>query len=299
MTARNLHAEITARIVSLLDQGTIPWKQPWSNYAATVSTGSAMPHNAITGRAYSGANVALLWATAMERGYTTQKWLTFKQAIEAGGAVRKGEKGTTVVFTSTFEKNEEESDEKKRIAFLKAFTVFNIAQIDGLKADLEPVAPKPRHQDARQDDVEAFLASTGADIRHGEARAYYTTGGDYIMLPAFESFQGASSYYATAFHELTHWTGAEHRLNRTFGKRFGDSAYAAEELVAELGSAFICAEFGLDNDTIDNSAAYLEHWMQALKKDERLFVAAASAASKAVEFMRGLALSSEEEKLAA
>lgn len=296
MTARNLHAEITARIVALLEQGTIPWKQPWSNYAAQA-TGSVMPRNAVTGRAYSGANVALLWATSLERGYTKPEYLTFKQAQEAGGTVRKGERGSLVVYTSTFEK-EDDAGDKKRIAFLKAFTVFNVAQCDGLPEKMEPAPVKPRHQDARQEDIEAFLASTGADIRHGEARAYFTSKHDYIMLPVFESFRSASSYYATAFHELTHWTGHEARLNRTFGKRFGDSAYAAEELVAELGSAFIAAEFGIDNDTLDASAAYLEHWLDALKKDDRLFVAAASAASKAVEHLRGLALASED-KIAA
>lgn len=296
MTARNLHQEITARILSLLEAGTIPWKQPWKNYA---TGGGAMPRNAITGRAYSGANTVLLWATGLERGYTDARYMTFKQAKEAGASVRKGEKSTQVVYASSVEKMDEKTGEAKRISFLKAFHVFNVAQIDGLPEKImQPAPPRVINAGERDDVAEAFMASTGADIRHGEARAYYATSGDFINLPIFESFNSAPAYYATAFHELTHWTGNASRLDRKFGKRFGDASYAAEELVAELGSAFICAEFGIDNETIHDSAAYLETWKKALAKDDRLFVAAASGASKAVEFMRSLALSSEE-KMAA
>jgi antirestriction protein ArdC len=242
--------------------------------------------------------VVLLWATAQERGYESPRWLTFKQAIEAGGNVRKGEKGTTVIYTSAFEK-EDDDGKAKRIAFLKAFTVFNLAQCDGLETIIEERKPRIINPNARDDIAEQFIASTGATVKHGEARAYYTTAGDYINLPMFETFTGAPEYYSTAFHELTHWTGASHRLNREFGKRFGDHSYAAEELVAELGSAFVCAEFGMDNDTLENSAAYIASWKKRLTENERLFVAAASAASKAVEFMRGLAIETQEQELAA
>lgn len=290
-THRNLHAEITNRIVALLDAGTIPWRKPWSDY----NTGfGAMPRNAVTRRAYSGANVVLLWATAQEQGYESPRWLTYKQATEAGGNVRKGEKSTTVIYTSAFEK-EDDNGQAKRIAFLKAFNVFNIAQCDGLEALQEERAPRIINPHGRDELAEAFIASTGATVRHGEARAYYTTAGDYINLPMFEAFKSAPEYYSTAFHELTHWTGHETRLAREFGKRFGDHSYAAEELVAELGSAFVCAEFGFDNDTMDNSAAYIASWKKRLTENERLFVAAASHASKAVEYMRGLTLSADME----
>lgn len=292
MTKRDLHAEITARIVALLDAGTIPWRKPWSE----TNTGfGAMPRNAVTRRAYSGANVVLLWATAQEQCYTQPRWATFKQIAEAGGNVRKGEKSTPVIYTSSIEKTDEETGKIRRIAFLKSFNVFNIAQCENVDALQEEPAPRIINPGERDDIAEAFIASTGADVRHGEARAYYTTAGDYINLPMFESFSGSPEYYSTAFHELTHWTGASHRLNREFGKRFGDSSYAAEELVAELGSAFVCAEFGLDNDTLDNSAAYIASWKKRLIENDKLFVAAASHASKAVDFMRGLALESEEQ----
>lgn len=286
---RNLYAEITARILAQLEGGRIPWRQPWSNQAS-----GAMPRNAVTGRGYSGANVPLLWATAQERGYTSPKWLTFKQALEAGGNVRKGERGTLVVYVNYIGREQGEGDELtvRRIPFLKAFTVFNLAQCEGLEALADP-APKIINPDERRALADAFLDATGARIRYGEPRAYYTTAGDFINLPPYENFRNASAFYNTAFHELTHWTGAKHRLDRTFGRRFGDDNYRAEELVAELGSAFLCAEFGFDNDTVENHVAYLQSWSQYLRDHERAFVAAAAAASRAVEYMRGLALGEE------
>lgn len=279
--SRNLHQEITARIVSQLKAGVVPWRQPWSGQAM-----GAMPRNAITGRAYSGANVLLLWATAIEKSYAAPLWLTYKQAQEAGGQVRKGEKSTQVIFVSQIEKQDDDG-QVRRIPFLKSFNVFNIAQVDGLS--IAGVAQKPRHADRRDDDADAFLASTGATITHGEARAYFSSKLDRINLPAFETFTAAGAYYATAFHELGHWTGAETRLNRTFGRKFGDAAYSAEELVAELTSAFICAEFGFDNVLAD-AASYIAHWIKFFESHDQAIVTAAAAASKAVEFLRGLAL---------
>lgn len=287
--ARNLHAEITARIVSRLKAGEIPWRQRWS-----TSGSGAMPRNAVTGRAYSGANVPLLWCTSQERGYEEARWLTFKQALDAGGNVRKGEKGTTVVFVSAIEREDEETGKLARIPFLKAFTVFNVAQCDGLPANIQPAAAAI-NPDARDAIAEEFIRSTGATITHGEARAYFSRSQDRINLPRFEAFAAADLYYATAFHELTHWTGHESRLDRGFGKRFDDCAYSVEELVAELGSAFVCAEFGYDNQPmVDDHAAYIAHYIKFLEENEKAFVAAASAASRAVDYMRGLALAEPE-----
>ena len=183
----------------------------------------------------------------------------------------------------------------RRIPFLKAFTVFNVAQCDGLPEVIQPPAKvvNPDTRDATADD---FMAATGAVIRHGEGRAYFRPSTDSINLPAFETFASASAYYATAFHELGHWTGAETRLNRQFGKRFGDQAYSAEELVAELTSAFTCAEFGFDNSGAD--AAYIDHWIKFLSDHENAIVTAASHASKAVEYMRGLALAEPTQEAA-
>jgi antirestriction protein ArdC len=255
-----------------------------------------VPRNAITHRPYSGANVVLLWIDGEAKGYTTPKWLTYKQAAEAGGQVRRGEKGSQITFLGRVVKEDESAGLDKAVSFLKGYTVFNIDQCDGLE-HLREELPREVNPDLRDELAEEFVRSTGAVIRHGESRAYYASNGDYINLPAFEAFKGREEYYSTAFHELTHWTGAEHRLNRTFGKRFGDVSYSAEELVAELGSAFLCAEFGMDNSTIDNSAAYIAHWRRFLTEHEKAFVEAAGKASRAAEFMRGLALAVQPEEL--
>lgn len=288
MANNKIHAEITAKIVAKLDAGVIPWRKPWKAYGA-----GNMPRNAISHRPYSGANVVLLWMEAAEKGYTAPLWMTYKQAIEAGGNVRKGETSSRITFVGRVKKTDEETGKERSIAFLKGFNVFNLAQCDGLEHLIETEA-KVINPDERDAIADAFLTSTGATIKHGESRAYYTTAGDYINLPMFEAFTGSAEYYSTAFHELTHWTGAEHRLNRTFGKRFGDATYSAEELVAELGSAFLCAEFGYDNSTLDNSAAYIDHWRKFLTDHEGAFVEAAAKASRATEFMRGLAIESDQ-----
>lgn len=284
---RNIQKEISDKIISAMESGELPWIKPWSGIG-----GGNMPRNAVSRRAYSGANVALLWLASDEKGYSSNRWLTYKQAQEAGGNVRKGEKSTTIVYASTFEK-ENDKGEKDVIPFLKAFPVFALEQCEGLDHMIEKPAIVSNNQ--RDGDCEAFLASSGAIIRHGEGRAYYNHSQDFIMLPPFETFTSSNGYYATALHELVHWSGHEKRANRQFGKRFGDQAYAAEELVAELGAAFMCAEFGFD--AVTQHAAYIQNWIKLLKDDSRAFVTAASKASAAVEYLRGLALT--EEKIAA
>lgn len=283
--ARNLHAEITARILAKLQAGVAPWRQSWSS----KGTG-AMPRNAATGRAYSGVNVPLLWCEQQDRGYASAGWLTFKQALEAGGSVRKGEKGSQVVFVSTIEREDEQTGKLRRIPFLKAYTVFNVEQCDGLPAAMMP-AIEPINPDRRDELADEFLAATGAKIRHGEGRAYWHRVQDIINLPIFASFVSSDAYYGTAFHELAHWTGAEHRLNRTKGKRFGDQEYTYEELVAELAAAFLSAEFGYDNDA--DAASYLACWIKFLTDHETAFMSAASDASRAVAYLRDLALAEQ------
>jgi len=276
--------EVTDRILDQLKAGVCPWKQPW-----TGGTGSnLMPVNHVTGRAYSGVNVLLLWIRAQDAGYDNSRWLTYKQAQEAGGHVRKGEKGVRVVFVSTFER--ETQDGPERVPFLKAFTVFNVAQCEGLSVNAEP--RKPVSENVRDDDAEGFIRATGAVINHGEGRAYFKPSTDTIMIPDFETFTSASAYYATVFHELGHWTGAPSRLDRQFGKRFGDDAYAAEELVAELTSAFCCAELGIQN-TAGADAAYIAHWLKFLTDHSTAILTAASKASKALEYLRGKAIAEE------
>jgi antirestriction protein ArdC len=283
----NPQKEITDRILAQLRAGVVPWKQPWSG-----KTGGSFPRNAITGRAYSGANVLTLWG----RDYPTPLWATYKQIAEVGGQVRKGEKSTAIIYLSTFVKKDKATGEDKRLGFLKTYNVFNVAQADNIPEKyLVGQEPVIRNLDGRIDLVEEFIRSTKADIRHGGGRAFFTTNGDYIQLPEFETFKSADAYYATTTHELGHWTGHETRLNRTFGKRFGDDTYSAEELVAELTSAFVCSEFGIDNEGQD--AAYIAHWIKFLGEHENAIVSAASAASKATEFLRGLALAEDEDEL--
>lgn len=280
--ARNLYAETTDRILAQLRNGTVPWKQAWSGQAA-----GGMPCNAASKRAYSGVNVVLLWCTAQERGYDAPRWLTFKQAIDAGGNVRKGEKGSTVVYVSTLEKTND-AGEERRIPFLKAFSVFNVAQCENLPAEISGARELPPSSNQRHELADEFIAATGAHTVEGQGRAAYTRKHDRVLLPAFAAYSSPDAFYGDAFHELTHWTGAKPRLDRDMGKRFGDEGYSAEELVAELGSAFLCAEFGFDNEGQD--AAYIAHWIRFLENHERAFVAAASAASKAAEYLRGLAI---------
>lgn len=284
---RNIHKEISDKIVAAMEQGKLPWIKPWSGMG-----GAGMPRNAISRRAYSGANVTLLWLASEACGYTSNRWLTYKQAQEAGGNVKKGEKATMVVYASTFEK-ENDQGKKDVIPFLKAFSVFALEQCEGLEGLIEK--PKALNPDQRDAETDAFMQASGADIRHGEGRAYYTSKDDYIMLPPFETFKSGVGYYETALHELVHWSGHEKRCNRQFGKRFGDKAYAAEELVAELGAAFMCAEFGYD--AVTQHAAYIQTWIDLIKDDPKAFITASSKASAAVEYLRGLALA--EEKLAA
>ena len=281
---RNLHKEITDRIVARLKAGVVPWRQPWSSKGFGV-----MPRNALTQRAYSGANVILLWSRAQESGFQAPLWLTFKQALELGGNVRKGEKGETVIYVSKVIR-EDDDGTKRSIPFLKAYTVFNVAQCDNLPARVTDPTAHERviNPNARDELADAFMASTGANVRHGGPRAYYQPAGDFVNMPHFETFTNASRYYGVAFHELGHWTGADKRLGRTFGKRFGDRSYAVEELVAELASAFLCGEFGFDNDGAD--ADYIATWIKLLEEHEKVIVAAAAAASRAVEFMREAAI---------
>jgi len=296
---RNLHSEITARIVAQLKAGAAPWRKPWSTKTAIGADGRAilMPRNAVTDRAYSGINILLLWGKMDDCGFSDGRFLTFKQAKELGGSVRKGEKGTEVVYVNFVERESRDNPaETVRIPFLKSYYVFNVAQCDGLPEKITGAGNvgerAPVSHNERDAAIDAFVTSTGATIQHGEPRAFYQPAGDFVNMPILASFTSSHAYYAVLFHELGHWTGAAHRLNRTFGKRFGDRAYAAEELVAELTSAFVCAEFGIDNDGQD--AAYLATWLPKLAEfltdHVGAIVTAAAAASKAVEFMRHQAI---------
>ena len=291
--AYDLYTQVTARILAELEKGTLPWVKPWS-----ATPGANTPCNAVTNRPYSGTNVILLWIAA-SRGWPTPRFLTFRQAQQAGGTVRGGEKGTHIVFMkrSAIKDKRPGADENdvRQVALLKEYSVFNVAQCDGLPERIVsgPTTVRMRNPDTRDELADAFVATTGADVREGHGQAMYVPSLDIIGMPKFEDFKGADHFYNTLLHELTHWTAHDKRCDRKFGKRFGDKAYAAEELVAQLGAAFMCAEFAFDGECQD--ASYIANWIKLLKDDDKAFFTAASAAQKAVDFLRGKAL---EESLA-
>jgi antirestriction protein ArdC len=250
-----------------------------------------VPCNAVTNRPYSGCNVVLLWM-AQAAGYALPRFLTFKQALEAGGNVRKGEHGFRVYFVKQLEvheKDDQGSDETRPVPMMREYTGFNVAQCENLSDKVvNPQPVKVRNRDERNALADDFLASSRADIREGFGEAYYRPSDDYVSMPAFVAFKSADAFYNTAFHELGHWTGHKSRLDRDLKNRFGDRQYAAEELIAELAAAFLCAEFGFDNDL--RHAGYIAHWIELLKADKRAFFTAASKAQAAADHLRGLAL---------
>lgn len=284
------YTRVTDRIVASLEQGVRPWQKPWS--AAPDRRYPALPvrHN---GTPYRGINVLLLWGDAVDKGFTCNRWMTFRQAQECGAHVRKGEHGSTVVYAdraTRTEINGSGEEIEHAFGFLKAYTVFNVEQIEGLPASVqpEPVPVTPGSGTRLIKSAEAFFAATGAVFQHGGDRAFYAPGPDCIQLPHPHAFADAESYAATKAHELIHWSGHESRLAREFGKRFGDTAYAREELVAELGAAFLCAGLGLSLEPRDDHAAYLSDWLAVLKEDKRAIFAAAAHAQRAAEFLHSL-----------
>jgi antirestriction protein ArdC len=282
---RDLYSEVSSRIIAELEAGAAPWIKPWS-----ATPGQNVPQNAVTNRPYSGCNVILLWL-ARDRGWSTPRFLTFKQAMEAGGHVRKGEHGTKVYFVKQLQVREKGADEPETrlIPMMREYTVFNVDQCDNLPDSVTAGKPmRVRNPDMRDQLADDFLHATGADIRGGHGEAYFVPSHDFISMPAFEAFKGADHFYNVAFHELTHWTGHKSRLDRDLKNRFGSRDYAAEELVAELGAAFLCAEFGFDGDV--RNAGYIATWIDLLKSDKRAFFTACSKASKAADYLRGLAL---------
>jgi antirestriction protein ArdC len=287
---RDLYEDVSRRIVAELEAGAAPWIKPWS-----ASPGANTPCNAATNRPYSGCNVVLLWM-AQTAGYRTPRFLTFKQALELGGNVRKGERGTKVYFVKQLQvrdKGAEDDTTTRLVPMLREYTVFNVDQCENLPAHVVTLGDvKPRNVDERDATIDEFLASSGATITEGAGEAYYRPGNDIISLPRFEAFKNAAHFYSTAFHELGHWSGHPSRLARDLRHRFGERAYAAEELVAELCSAFLCAEFSIDGDL--RHAGYIQNWIGLLKADSRAFFTACSKAQAAANYLRGLALADQQ-----
>lgn len=236
-------------------------------------------------------NVIALWVAAQEQGYSSDRWATYKQWQELGAQVRKGERSSQVAFwkvsdPATSDGAEAEGDdqqETRRPILARGYAVFNAAQVDNDPAPI--TAPLPaRPEIERIEEAEAFFAAMQADVRHGGARAFYRPTSDHIQMPPFEAFRDAVAYYATLSHEVTHWTGAKSRLDRDLTGRFGSEAYAAEELVAELGAAFLCADLNLANEPRPDHAAYVSSWLKVLREDSRAIFTAASKAQQAADF---------------
>ena len=288
-TRQDVYTRVTDQIVEQLEQGVRPWLQPWNAEHAAGRITRPLRHS---GEPYKGINILMLWAAAELHGYNCPIWMTYKQALEMGGQVRRGEHASPVVYASTFKKTDtDDAGEQieRDIAYLKQYSVFNCCQIDGLPERFYQLADPPKETIERIEHAETFFAGTKADIRYGGNRAYYTISGDYIQLPPFESFRDAESHAATVAHELTHWTRHERRLNRDFGrKRFGDEGYAIEELVAELASAFLCADLQITPELRDDHASYLANWLTVLQNDKRAIFTAASHASRAVDYLHSL-----------
>ena len=282
----SLYSEITNKIIAELEAGRIPWVQPWGT--AAIKAPLAMPRNASTQRGYSGINVLILWASGIEQGYGSQRWLTYKQAEKAGGHVRRGEKGTVICYADRFtprdeaEKARGEDREARTVAFLKRFTVFNVDQCEGLSEELTsiPALPDPVLAIAEADRV---IVATGADFRIGGGEAYYSPTQDYVQVPPQAAFHDPVNWYRTALHELGHHSGHMSRLNRDQSGAFGSAAYAKEELVAEMAAAFTCASLGIQ-PTVRYSD-YIGAWLAVLRADEKAIFRAASAASKAADFL--------------
>ena len=287
MTKADIYQTVTDSIIAMLEAGVKPWA-PGHN---AKDCGLPVIPTRACGKAYRGINVALLWGAAEMKGYRHQTWMTFNQAKELGGCVRKGEKATPVVYWGTFKAQADDTDEGddgKAQMFAKGYSVFNIEQIDGLPARFyEPATVEP--SETRIAKADAWAVATGADIRHGGSQAYYSPKGDYVQVPPFAAYAEPERYYSTLTHELTHWSGAMARLDRTFGKRFGDQAYAFEELVAEMGAAFSCARLGIENETREDHASYLASWLKVLKSDKRAIFTAASKAQAACDYLFDLA----------
>ena len=286
----DVYTRITDKIIAELEKGERPWMKPWNAEHAAGKITRPLRYN---GLPYSGINVVMLWAEAMEKGYNAPLWMTFKQAQELGGHVKKGEHGSLVVYANTLTKTETNEttgeDEEHKIPFMKGYTVFNVEQIDDLPAHYYAMQAPQLETAQRLDHAEQFFKNLRADIRYGGNRAFYAIGADYVQMPPFEFFKDPESFYATQLHECTHWTRHPTRLDRDFGrKKWGDEGYAMEELVAELGSAFLSADLGLTPEVRDDHAAYLAGWLKVLKEDKRAIFSAAAHAQRAAEFLHGL-----------
>ena len=286
----DVYEEVTNQIIAMLEAGTRPWSPRWASGAASLP----LRHE---GTAYRGVNVLLLWSATMTHGYTNPYWMTYRQASELGGQVRKGEKGNLVVHAGSFTPKDEEAgqegagegeSEDRARSYLKKYVVFNVEQIDGLDMTKYPVPRvEVKNRDQRDPELEAAFARYGVPCSEGGNSAYYNPAADSIRMPAFADFVSGNAFYATIGHETVHSSGHRSRLNRETLYDYGKSTEirAAEEMVAEVGAAMLCAQLGMEPTERDDHAAYIASWLTALRNDKRAIFRAATAAQAASEFI--------------
>jgi antirestriction protein ArdC len=281
---RDVYASVTAQIINAIENGVSNWHMPWH----TSGRFAFSPINVTSKKPYRGINTVCLWAAAEAKGYDSGEWGTYKQWQEHGAQVRKGERSITVVFwkfANNAQEDQNGEDEQpstgSRLLFTRGYSVFNAAQVDGYTPKPEPDIPMLE----RIQLADACFQSIAADVRHGGNRAYYSPISDHIQMPPFQAFAENVSYYSTLAHEHTHWTAKSERCDRQLGKRFGDNAYAAEELIAELGAAFVCAHLGLSTEPREDHAQYINSWLKVLKADKRAIFTAASKAQEAADYL--------------
>lgn len=298
---KDAYTRITETLIGQIEAGAGEWIMPWHRAIGQI----ARPKNILSGQRYRGVNRLMLWGVADHFGYSTPAWGTYRQWNEAGCQVRKGEKSAPIIVFKPRERPEEEGEENadQTVLVARAYHVFNADQVDGYTAEPEDTPIQSVFE--RNAAIEQFIVNTGARIKHGGNRAFYSRSTDHIQMPARESFVGTptqpavESYYNTVLHEAAHWTSAPHRCDRQLGKRFGDNAYAVEELIAEIAAAFLCADLGLAPIPRPDHAAYLSEWLSVLKADSRAIVSAASQAEKAADYLIGLQSLAQSQAFAA
>jgi antirestriction protein ArdC len=283
----DIYSRITNQIIADLEKGVKSWTKPWKGSDDQNRITMPCRHN---GEHYQGINILSLWASSMDQGFSSANWMTYRQAIDLGGHVLKGEKGSLVVYANTMNRTEENDvgeEVELQIPFMKGYTVFNAEQIDGLPEAFYDKPAVTGNPVERLEHAEKFFAATNAKIHHGGHQAFYTMQHDYVKMPYIESFTDAENYYATLAHEITHWTSHPDRLDRDFGRKaYGDEGYAQEELVAELGAAFISAELGIKLEDREDHSAYIASWLKALKNDQRCIFRASAHAQRAVNYLK-------------
>lgn len=281
-TRQDIYARVTAQIVEAIEQGADSFQMPWYFSGALCEA----PANAVSKRPYRGINVLALWSVARKRQYASGIWATYKQWKELGAQVRSGEKAASVVLWKVNERgeagvDEEESEKSRRMLLARGYNVFNAAQVDGY----QPPETPQLSDNVRDDRAEQFFVAQEADIQHGGSAAFYDADHDLIVLPDYRNFRSVGGYYATLAHEMTHWTGEPRRLNRKLGNRFGSASYAMEELIAELGAAFICARLQLTPEVRTDHAAYIATWLDVLNHDAKAVFTAAAQAQQAADWL--------------